>query len=98
MLSTRGGLLMTVSVAAKGATPSCRQASDLSEFAMPPKLDHVVPPLVLFQNGPDDPGNDPDTIWVGSSGSTARLGSEFCPVSLLTAFGMTSMTVIARAA
>src|SRR5271166_3915293 len=36
----------------------------------------------------------PEIMSFGLSGSTARLGSEFWPVSALAAFGMTSMTLM----
>ena len=100
MLSTSGRLLITFSVTAKGATPSCRHARDLSEFARLPKLVQIDPPLVLSQNGPESvlEVKVPATMRFGLSGSTARLGSEFWPVSALAALGMTSMTGIACAA
>ena len=100
MLSTSGRLLITFSVTAKDATPSCRHARDLSEFARLPKLVQIDPPLVLSQNGPETVPEVkvPETMRFGLSGSTARLGSEFWPVSALAALGMTSMTGIACAA
>src|SRR6516165_8445322 len=90
-------------VTVKGATPSCRQASDLSTLPRVPKLDQVAPPLLLLQyrvaaSLPTEPlVKVPTTILRGLSGSTAMLGSEFWPVSALAAFGMTSMTGIKKA-
>src|SRR6516165_9674883 len=101
--SVGGGNTLTFRVTAKAATPSCRHASVLSELGRLPKLDHVVPSLVLIQKGvtrsfPDRALlNAPEIIMFGLSGSTARLGSEFWPISPLAAFGMTSMTGITRA-
>src|SRR5215831_14377780 len=94
-----GGNTSMFRVTAKAATPSCRHASVLSELGRLPKPVQVVPPLVLCQNGPErvPEVKVPEIITLGLSGSTARLGSEFWPVSALAAFGMTSMTGIKKA-
>ena len=66
---------MGFKVVVKAATPSCRQASDLSTLGRLPNPDHVVPPFVLIQYGGDTP-KAAEIMLFGLSGSTAMLGSE----------------------
>ena len=78
---------MGFKVVVKAATPSCRQASDLSTLGRLPNPDHVVPPFVLIQYGVDTPPTmdvllkAAEIMLFELSGSTAMLGSEFWPVS-----------------